>query len=129
MSSNEAERLAVLIAKALELDDLFIRQADSKARNGDSNGDDAQPVLSMTHQFADRWMKLKSIKLVLESSLDDIRFYWFESDISLHLTAEEVVELIELSFQNNAGARQTKREIRKTHRQGGYDLDDQMQLA
>jgi protein transport protein DSL1/ZW10 len=70
----------------------------------------------MTAQFADKWMKLKFLSEVLQSNLSDIKFYWFDSELSLYFSADEVVELIGLSFENNANVRQAIREIRERPR-------------
>jgi centromere/kinetochore protein ZW10 len=115
VSVDEAERLATIISEVIKLDDLFIRHPDLKARNNGTNGDNAEPI-PMTAQFADKWMKLKFLSEVLQSNLTDIKFYWFESDLSLYFTAEEVVELIGLSFENNANVRQAIREIKERPR-------------
>jgi centromere/kinetochore protein ZW10 len=115
VSVDEAERLAALISEVIKLDDLFIRQPDPKARDNGTNGEDAEPI-PMTAQFADKWMKLKYLSEVLQSNLSDIKYYWFQSELSLYFTAEEVVELIGLSFENNANVRQAIREIRERPR-------------
>ena len=105
MGVDEAERTARLIAKVTELDDLFIREPE---KGGNQNGEDRVP---MTAQFADKWMKMKFLSEVLQSNLKDIKFFWFESDLSLYFTKEEVVDLINLSFENNASVRQAIKEI------------------
>ena len=114
MSVDEAEQLATLIYQVTNLDDLFI-PPDAKARSPGPNGEDAE-LVPMTPRFADKWMKLKFLSEVLQSNLVDIKFYWFESDLSLYFTADEVVELIGLSFENNANVRQLKREIKERPR-------------
>jgi len=42
-----------------------------------------------------------------------VKYLWFESDLSLYFTVEEVVELIGLSFEMNAQVRAVVREIRE----------------
>lgn len=115
VSVDEAERLATLIAEVIKLDDLFIRNHDPKPGGNGTNGDNTEPI-PMTAQFADKWMKLKFLSEVLQSNLNDIKYFWFESDLSLYFTAEEVVELIGLSFENNANARQAIKEIKERPR-------------
>ena len=66
----------------------------------------------MTAQFADKWMKLKFLSEVLQSNLSDIKYFWFESDLSIYFSAAEVVDLIGLSFENNANVRQAIKEIK-----------------
>ena len=69
--------------------------------------------IPLTSQFADKWMKMKFLSEVLQSNLKDVKFLWFESDLSLYFEAGEVVELINLSFESNTGVRQAIREIRE----------------
>lgn len=66
----------------------------------------------MTAQFADRWFKMKYLGQILSSNLNDMHYLWFESELSLYFTAEEVVDLIELSFESNARARNEIKQIR-----------------
>lgn len=115
VSVDEAERIATIIAKVTKFDDLFIPPSDPQGRNNSTNGEYTEPV-PMTARFADKWMKLQFLSEVLQSNLNDIKFFWFESDLSLYFTAEEVVELIGLSFENNANVRQAKREIKERPR-------------
>lgn len=114
VSVDEAERLATLISSVIELDDLFLPPTDPKAQkdphNGTNGGEDPIP---MTAQFADKWMKLKFLSEVLQSNLSDIKYFWFESDLSIYFSADEVVELIGLSFENNANVRQAVKEIKE----------------
>ena len=49
---------------------------------------------------------------VLQSNLADIKYLWTESDLSYYFTADEVEDLILLSFENNSNVRQTIKEIR-----------------
>lgn len=53
---------------------------------------------------------------MLQSNLKDVRYLWFESDLSLYFTKEEVVELIGLSFEMNAQVRQLVRQIKEGER-------------
>ncbi|KAH8754433.1 hypothetical protein BGZ57DRAFT_933673 [Hyaloscypha finlandica] len=108
MSVDEAERAATLISRIELLDDLFI----PKNENGQPS-DDETPL---TSQFADKWMKMKFLSEVLQSNLKDVKFLWFESHLSFYFTAEEVVDLINLSFESNTGVRAAIREIRDNPR-------------
>ncbi|KAI1002836.1 hypothetical protein K3495_g5370 [Podosphaera aphanis] len=101
ISVDEAERIATTISKLESLDDLFIQKGDSTD----------QTDIPLTAQFADNWMKMKFLSEVLQSNLKDIKFLWFESDLSLYFTVDEVVELIRLSFEMNYGAKQVIKEI------------------
>jgi centromere/kinetochore protein ZW10 len=108
MSVDEAERAATLLSRVEQLDNLFIPKSEKSQQNGSE--DDAIPL---TSHFADQWMKMKFLSEVLQSNLKDVKFLWFESDLSIYFTAEEVVDLINLSFESNTGVRQAIREIRE----------------
>jgi centromere/kinetochore protein ZW10 len=104
---DEAERTATLLARVEELDDLFVPKREKGQMNG--AGDD----VPMTAQFADKWMKMKFLSEVLQSNLKDVKFLWFDSDLSLYFTVDEVVDLINLSFEKNTAVKQAIREIRE----------------
>ncbi|KAK0109492.1 hypothetical protein ONS95_002182 [Cadophora gregata] len=115
---DEAERTATIISRVESLDDLFIPKQAHPSSNKPSttNGTEAIPL---TWQFADKWMKMKFLSEVLQSNLKDVRFLWFESDLSLYFTVDEVVDLVHLSFEKNAAVRQAVREIRENPRPRG----------
>jgi len=92
LNADAAENTAKLISDIELLDDLF------------NNAE--------TPKFADQWMKMKFLSEVLQSNLQDIRMLWFESDLGLYFTKEEVLDLIQLSFEDNAKSKQLKKEIR-----------------
>jgi centromere/kinetochore protein ZW10 len=66
-------------------------------------------------------MKMKFLSEVLQSNLKDVKFLWFESDLSIYFTAEEVVDLINLSFESNTAVRQAIREIRESPNPNGEE--------
>lgn len=116
---DEAERTATILSRVEALDNLFIPRSDPKssrrAKNGRSNSDlsNAVEAVPLTSQFADKWMKMKFLSEVLQSNLKDVKFLWFESDLSLYFTVDEVEDLVDLSFQKNAAVRQAIKEIRE----------------
>jgi centromere/kinetochore protein ZW10 len=110
MSVDEAESTAKILKIVEELDDLFICKPSGPS--GNRNATAAEDSIPMTAQFADKWMKMKFLNETLQSNLNDIKFLWFESDLSLYFTVDEVVELIGLSFENNPSVRAAIREIR-----------------
>ncbi|KAK8035544.1 centromere/kinetochore protein zw10 [Apiospora rasikravindrae] len=99
IGQDEAYNIASMIAKITELDDLFIAPGAAK---------DDVPA---TAQYAENWLRLKYLSEVLQSNLPDVKFLWLESDLSLYFTVDEVVELIGLSFVDNARTREVVREI------------------
>ncbi|KAH6694901.1 centromere/kinetochore protein-like protein zw10 [Leptodontidium sp. MPI-SDFR-AT-0119] len=115
---DEAERTATILSRVEALDDLFIPQADA---SNSHNGTPASDAVPLTSQFADKWMKMKFLSEVLQSNLKDVKFLWFESDLSLYFTVDEVVDLVHLSFEKNAAVRQAVREIRENPNPKGGD--------
>ncbi|PBP21206.1 centromere kinetochore protein, partial [Diplocarpon rosae] len=108
-------RMATILSRVESLDELFIPKPDatrskSQPHLSKNETDDAVPL---TSQFADQWMKMKFLSEVLQSNLKDVRFLWFESDLSLYFSVSEVVDLVHLSFEKNAAVRQVVRDIRE----------------
>ncbi|KAI1753550.1 hypothetical protein F4782DRAFT_80741 [Xylaria castorea] len=99
IGQDDAYDIANLIARITELDDLFLPPG------ADKNS------LPSTSEYADSWLRLKYLSEVLQSNLQDVRFLWMESDLSLYFTVDEIVELIGLSFVDNARTREVVREI------------------
>ncbi|PVH71756.1 centromere/kinetochore protein-like protein zw10 [Cadophora sp. DSE1049] len=119
---DEAERTATILSRVESLDDLFIPKPDpNQATKGktSTNGTESDSPIPLTSQFADKWMKMKFLGEVLQSNLKDVKFLWFESDLSLYFSVEEVVDLVHLSFEKNAAVRQAVREIRENPRPRG----------
>ncbi|KAF4970002.1 hypothetical protein FSARC_2905 [Fusarium sarcochroum] len=104
IGQDEAYNIAKLIATATELDDLFL----PSALTGSAAGGDEVP---QTSQYAPSWLRLKYLSEVLQSNLNEVRYLWFESELSLYFSALEVIDLIEASFEANPRTRDTIREI------------------
>jgi hypothetical protein len=116
ISQDEAYRIAGLISEVEKIDELFLpsRMYGSSARKG---GEEEVPL---TAQFAPgSWLRLKYLSEVLQSNLRDVRFLWMEGELSLYFDAEEVVELIKASFEDNPRTREVLREIRANPRPRG----------
>ncbi|RYP56401.1 hypothetical protein DL769_009923 [Monosporascus sp. CRB-8-3] len=99
IGQEEAYNIASLIARVEQLDGLFL-PSDA--------GKDAIPN---TAQYAASWLRLKYLSEVLQSNLQEVLYLWNESELSLEFSAEEVVELIRLSFVDNVRTRDVIREI------------------
>ncbi|KAL7625179.1 ribosome biogenesis protein ytm1 [Parahypoxylon ruwenzoriense] len=99
IGQDEAYNIASLIARITELDNLFLPHDAPK---------DAVPT---TAEYAGSWLRLKYLSEVLQSNLQDVRYLWMESELSLYFTVEEVIELISLSFVDNARTREVVKEI------------------
>ncbi|RFU77176.1 hypothetical protein TARUN_5084 [Trichoderma arundinaceum] len=105
IGQDEAFSIAQLIASATELDDLFI---PSKLA-GTAPVPDEVPT---TAQYAPNWLRLKYLGEVLQSNLNEVKFLWCDSELSLYFTVEEVIDLIHASFEDNARTRETIKEIK-----------------
>ncbi|POS87681.1 hypothetical protein EPUL_002629, partial [Erysiphe pulchra] len=108
ISVEDAKRIAAIISEVETLDNLFIPRLNGDLEN-EILGENERPL---TVQFSEKWMKMKFLSEVLQSNLKDVKFLWFESDLSLYFSVEETIELIRLSFVMNSGVRQTIKEIR-----------------
>ena len=97
IGQDEAYNIAKLISSVEELDDLFLSPGSK---------------VPSTSQFASLWLRLKYLSEVLQSNLRDVRFLWMEGELSLYFTVEEVVDLVNASFEDNARTREVIREIR-----------------
>lgn len=106
IGQEEAYNIAKLIATATELDDLFLPSSLSG-----TSSDKVEDEVPQTAQFAPSWLRLKYLSEVLQSNLNEVRYLWFESELSLYFSASEVVDLIEASFEANPRTRETIREI------------------
>ncbi|KAF5021985.1 hypothetical protein F66182_5976 [Fusarium sp. NRRL 66182] len=104
IGQDEAYNIAKLIATATELDDLFL----PSALMGTASGGDEVP---QTAQYAPSWLRLKYLSEVLQSNLNEVRYLWFESELSLYFSSSEVIDLVEASFESNSRTRETIREI------------------
>ena len=110
MSVVEAENAATVISLVEKLDILFLPKQKNDDYNGLLNNDEPIPL---TASFADKWMKMKYLCQVLQSNLAEIQYLWAESELSIFFTAQEVIDLIELSFENNPQVRTQIRKIRE----------------
>ncbi|KAI3321869.1 hypothetical protein HD806DRAFT_148905 [Xylariaceae sp. AK1471] len=107
IGQDDAYNIANLIARITELDELFLSSGADK---------DAIPA---TAEYASSWLRLKYLSEVLQSNLQDVRFLWMESELSLYFSVDEVIDLIGLSFVDNARTREVIREIQgQPHPQG-----------
>ncbi|KAM7207550.1 hypothetical protein V8F20_002028 [Naviculisporaceae sp. PSN 640] len=102
IGQDEAYNIANLIATVTALDDLFLPSSGKKAE---------EEAIPTTAQYAPSWLRLKYLSEVLQSNLKDVRYLWVESELSLYFSADEVVDLIKVSFEDNARTREVIKEI------------------
>lgn len=106
IGQDEAYNIAKLIVTVTELDDLFL-PSRAQEKGIPTEGDE----IPTTAQYAASWLRLKYLSEVLQSNLRDVRFLWMESELSLYFSADEVVELINLSFEDNPRTREVIKEV------------------
>ncbi|EWG42813.1 hypothetical protein FVEG_04537 [Fusarium verticillioides 7600] len=104
IGQEEAYNIAKTIATATELDDLFL----PSTLTGTAKSENEVP---QTAQYAPSWLRLKYLSEVLQSNLNEVRYLWCESELSLYFSVSEVIDLIEASFETNSRTRDTIREI------------------
>nr|XP_036579173.1 centromere kinetochore protein [Colletotrichum truncatum]KAF6786659.1 centromere kinetochore protein [Colletotrichum truncatum] len=108
IGQEDAYRIAQLISKVTELDDLFL---PSRTTATEMSG--AKDEIPTTAQYAATWLRLKYLSEVLQSNLNEVKYLWCDSELSLYFSADEVVDLIEASFDANPRMRETIRAIRE----------------
>lgn len=111
ISVDEAERIATVILRVEALDNLFLKQ-DITGNKIPLVEENAEPIPT-TSKFADKWIKMKFLSEVLQSNLAEVKYLWFESDLSLYFRVDEVVEIMGLSFQKNKAVRDAIKEIKE----------------
>ncbi|KOS17096.1 Centromere/kinetochore protein zw10 -like protein [Escovopsis weberi] len=105
IGQEEAYSIAKLITSVTELDSLFLPSRLS----GTAPSEDEVPT---TAQYAPNWLRLKYLGEVLQSNLNEVKYLWCESELSLYFKVDEVVDLIHASFEDNPRTRDTVREIK-----------------
>ncbi|KAG6025274.1 hypothetical protein E4U40_002769 [Claviceps sp. LM458 group G5] len=108
IGQDEAYRIAHLIVTTTTLDTLFL---PSKL----AGSEPVRNEVPTTEQYAPHWPRLKYLGEILQSDLNGIRALWCEQKLSDYFTAQEVVDLIQASFEDNPRTRQMIREIEQTH--------------
>jgi len=93
LSNQETTQIADLIAKLEHLNTLFIPE-------NEING------MPTTAQWTPGWLKLQFLSQVLQSNLKEIVYMWHESDLSLYFEASDVLDLIELTFEQSERRRE-----------------------
>ncbi|KAH8887339.1 hypothetical protein GQ53DRAFT_749822 [Thozetella sp. PMI_491] len=111
IGQEEAYNIARYIATVTELDDLFL-PSRVHGRAQEPGGEE----IPMTAQYAASWLRLKYLSEVLQSNLKDVRYLWMESELGLYFTATEIIDLINLSFEDNTRTREVIREITQNPR-------------
>ncbi|KAM7223463.1 hypothetical protein V8F06_001340 [Rhypophila decipiens] len=110
IGQDEAYSIANLIATVTGLDDLFLPPPPPPTSGGAAAGKEEEAIPTTAH-YAPNWLRLKYLSEVLQSNLKDVRYLWVESELSLYFTADEVVDLIRVSFEDNSRTREVIREI------------------
>jgi protein transport protein DSL1/ZW10 len=113
IGQEEAYNIAQLISTVTGLDDLFLPSRVLSSGQNDTLASQAGEAdeVPTTAQYAASWLRLKYLSELLQSNLKDVRFLWVESELSLYFTVAEVVDLINMSFEDNPRTREVIREI------------------
>ncbi len=112
IGQDEAFSIASHIARVTALDDLFLSSPIPAKADAVPSAADPDEIPS-TAQYAASWLRLQYLSEVLQSNLREVRYLWTESELSLYFTVDEVVDLINLSFEDNAKSREVIKEIRQ----------------
>lgn len=105
IGQDEAYNIASAISSATKLDSLFL---PSKLAGTEPVEDE----VAVTAHYSPNWLRLQYLSEVLQSNLNDVRFLWCDRELSLYFTTEEMVDLVNASFEDNPKTRETIREIR-----------------
>ncbi|KAK3378363.1 hypothetical protein B0H63DRAFT_479661 [Podospora didyma] len=117
IGQDEAYNIANLIATVTGLDDLFLPSRGSTNISSKrkalptAEGSEMDDEVPTTAQHAPNWLRLKYLSEVLQSNLKDVRYLWVESELSLYFSVDEVIYLINLSFEDNPRTREVVKEI------------------
>ncbi|KAK5112922.1 hypothetical protein LTR62_003744 [Meristemomyces frigidus] len=102
IGEEDSHQLRHLMDLVSETKEIFTQQKE--------NGESAD----LTFIYCPNWLKFQYLAEILESSLADIKFLWFEGELSLEFEGEEVLELIEGLFADSEIRRRAIGEIRRS---------------
>lgn len=108
IGQDDAFNIANIIATVTGLDSLFLSSRSTKQHAPHLSKETDVP---QTAQYAPSWMRLKYLSEVLQSNLRDVRYLWMEGELSLYFMLSEVIDLINLSFEDNIRTREVIKEI------------------
>ncbi|KAK1756921.1 Centromere/kinetochore protein zw10, partial [Echria macrotheca] len=117
IGQEEAYNIANYISLVTALDDLFLPSRFLSPGQRQKASADEVPT---TAQYAASWLRLQFLSEVLQSNLKDLLWLWLEADLSLYFTVDEVLDLINMSFEDNPRTREVVREITQNPRPRGY---------
>lgn len=113
IGQEEAYQMARMISVIGELDKLFLPSRLSGGAAAGAGAEQGEEEISKIAGFVPSWLRMQFLSEVLQSNLNEVKYLWFESDLSVYFSAEEVVDLIGLSFEMNARAKEVVREIKQ----------------
>lgn len=108
ISEAESQRLTAFCGQFSTLEDLFMSERPVPVEGADTKS------VPLTAVYVSNWLRFQYLSNILESSLVDIKYLWTEGELSLELTADEVVELIEALFAESSHRRNAIAEIRRS---------------
>ena len=108
ISEPESHRLAGFCATIASLEDLFTPPISDIAPTGE------EQAIPLTAVYTPNWLKFQYLANILESSLEDIKYFWTEGELRLEFEAEELVDLVKALFIESVDRRRVITEIRKS---------------
>ncbi|KAL2889347.1 Is centromere binding protein at prophase [Ceratocystis lukuohia] len=111
IGQDDAYEMARIISRVSELDRLFMPSrlaAESAGLQTPVEGE-----ISAIAGHVPSWLRMQFLSEVLQSNLNEVKYLWFESDLSLYFSMDEVVELIGMSFEMNARTQEVLKDIRQ----------------
>lgn len=106
LQADASYNIATLIAKVVTLEALYLPKNDAEK--------DQLPLTAV--EYAPYWLKLQYLSELLQSNLEAVRYLWFKGEASMFYTAEELIDLIELSFADSHRKTEIIRDIKHNRR-------------
>ncbi|KAL1895782.1 ribosome biogenesis protein ytm1 [Ceratocystis pirilliformis] len=111
IGQDDAYEMARIISRVSELDRLFLPSRIAAASAGLQTPVEGE--ISAIAGHVPSWLRMQFLSEVLQSNLNEVKYLWFESDLSLYFSMDEVVELIGMSFEMNARTQEVLKDIRQ----------------
>ena len=93
ISETTSQRLAAYCGRITLLGDLFTPQSAASQ--------EAEDLIPVTAVYTPGWLRFQYLSNILESTLVDVKYLWIEGELSLEMTVDELVSLIEALFSDS----------------------------
>ena len=105
ISETMSQRLAAYCGRVTLLGDLFTPQS--------APSPEAEDLMPVTAVYTPGWLRFQYLSNILESTLVDIKYLWIEGELSLEMTENELISLIEALFSDSDIRRRAIGEIKR----------------